>query len=261
MTSTPMFNSWLPYARANARTRLRLFCFPYAGGSASIFRMWSAMLPPEIEVCAVQLPGRENRVRELPLTQLNLLIQVLTEAFLPYLNMPFAFFGHSMGALVSFELARQLRRQNYPTPLHLFVSAHRAPQIRNFSPPIHQLPETLFVEKLRLLNGTASEVLEDDELMQLLQPTLRADFAICETYSYTTEDPLVCPISAFGGLYDDEVSYNDLAAWHEQTSSLFTLHILPGNHFFLHNLREPLLGAISKDLALHISQIVRNPHS
>ena len=129
MTSLSTFNSWIFGVRPNTQARLRLFCFPHAGGGASFFRSWIGTLPPDIEVCPVQLPGRENRLKERPFNQYTLLIQALAQALRPYLTVPFAFFGHSMGALVSFGLARQLRQQNEPLPVHLFASAYRAPQI------------------------------------------------------------------------------------------------------------------------------------
>lgn len=253
MTSMPISESWISYSKPSARARLRLFCFPYAGGGASIYRSWSSDLPQEIEVCPVQLPGREHRITERPFTQFNLLIQTLAQALHPYLRTPFAFFGHSMGALISFELARLLRRQNDPTPVHLFVSAHRASQIAAADLPIHHLPELAFMEKLRRLNGTAQEVLENAELMQLLLPVLRADFAVCETYIYRPEEPLACPLSVFGGWQDSGVSYSDLQAWREQTRGSFSLRMYEGNHFFLYNSRIALLRAVCRDLTQHMT--------
>jgi medium-chain acyl-[acyl-carrier-protein] hydrolase len=160
-----------------------------------------------------------------------------------------------MGALISFELARQLRRQYSLSPVHLFISGRRAPQIPDLALPIHHLPEAAFVEELRHLNGTPESVLQNAELMQLVLPIVRADFAVCETYVYSTEEPLDCPISAFGGLQDGEVSYDDLAAWRDQTNSSFTLSIFPGNHFFVQSARELILLAVSQKLTRHLSRI------
>ena len=246
--NTDTTDVWVHCAKPNPTARFRLFCFPYAGGGASIYHTWPEHVPAEIEVCPVQLPGRESRLRTPPFTQLSPLLQRLAQVLRPYLQMPFAFFGHSMGALISFELARQLRRQHDPGPVCLFVSAHRAPQIPAPKPPIHQLPTTEFVGELRRLNGTSEAVLQDAELLQLMLPTLRADFAICETYTYTTEEPLDCPIIAFAGLEDCEVSRDDLAAWRDQTQSSFKMRMVPGNHFFLHSARTPLVRAVSQDL-------------
>lgn len=242
-------NAWICYHQPNPRARLRLFCFPYAGGSASIFRLFAEQLPVEIEVCPVQLPGRESRFMEKPFSHIEQLIIELHAALLPYLDMPYAFFGHSMGALVSFELARSLRRENHVTgPLHLIASAHRAPHIPNTSPLIYQLPETQFLEELRRVNGTPEEVLQNRELLQLLLPLLRADFELCETYTYKQEQPLNCSISAFGGLQDQEITYESMQAWNIHTSKSFIIRFFAGDHFFLNGNQTDLLTAISQDL-------------
>jgi len=258
VTTTPTFNSWVTCPKPNPHARLRLFCFPYAGGGASIFRKWPDDLPAQIEVCPIQIPGRESRLKEPSFTRLSPLLQTLAQVLHPYLNMPFAFFGHSMGAVISFELARQLRKQYSLDPVHLFVSGRRAPQLPHPSPPIHSLPELAFVEELRHLNGTPESVLQNAELMQLLVPILRADFAICETHVYSSEEPLDCPISAFGGLEDGEVSHDALAAWREQTNSSFTLSMFPGNHFFVQSARSLILAAISQDMTPILSRLTRS---
>jgi len=259
MTTAPAPDPWIRGFTPNPRAKLRLFCFHYAGGSASIFRSWTGILPAEIEVCAVQLPGREGRLREPSFTHITPLIQALTPALRPYLNLPFAFFGHSMGTLIAFELSRQLRREAALGPVHLFISSHRAPQIPDPDPPIHQLPEAEFVEKLRELNGTPEEVLQHADLMQLLIPVLRADFSVCDTYPYTNEAPLDCPFSVFGGLQDKEISRDDLLAWREQTRGACTLRMFPGDHFFLHQAQPLLLKAIHQDLLPALSQIAAGP--
>ncbi|MFL5654926.1 MAG: thioesterase II family protein [Ktedonobacteraceae bacterium] len=248
MAITPTVDPWIQFWQPKLQARLRLFCFPYAGGGASIFRTWSEILPPQIEVCPVQLPGRESRLLEAPFSHLFSLIEPLTQALLPYLDMPCAFFGHSMGALISFELVRYLRRQHGLSPVHLLVSARRAPQLIAPDPPIHHLPEPQFVEELRRLKGTPEEVLQTTELLQLLIPFLRADFALCETYLYTPGEALTCPVSVFGGLQDEEVSRDMLTAWREQTRGSFKLRLFVGDHFFLHAARASLLQALLQDL-------------
>jgi medium-chain acyl-[acyl-carrier-protein] hydrolase len=151
-----------------------------------------------------------------------------------------------MGALVCFELAHALRQHQHP--VHLFLSGRRAPQVPAPHPPIHALPDSQFVEKLRRLNGTPEAVLREPELMEVLLPVLRADFAICETYAFAPHPPLDCPVSAFGGLEDHEAGYDDLAAWRDHTRGAFTLLMLPGDHFFLHSSRTLLLQAISDEI-------------
>ncbi len=249
MQSASVRASWFVNYRPRPRARLRLFCFPYAGGGASIFRAWPNNSPLDLEVCPVQLPGRENRLLEPPFSRLSALIDSLTKVLLPYLDLPFAIFGHSMGALISFELTRELRRQHGLNPAMLFVSAHRAPQVPDAKAPIHHLPETTFLEKLRRLGGASETALENAELMRLMLPTLRADFALCENYHYTSEDPIRCPISAFGGLQDREVSERDLAAWRYQTQSAFMLRMFPGGHLFLNLVPRSIVRAITDDLS------------
>lgn len=248
MKTTPTFNTCVTCRSPNPEAKLRLFCFPYAGGGALSFRTWSDSLPPTIEVCPLELPGRGFRLKEPPLTQIKPLIEAIAYALLPYLDKPFAFFGHSMGGLVSFELVRLLRREYSLNPSHLFVSGRQAPQIPVSKSPIHDLPEPEFLEELRRLNGTPEAVLNSSELMQLLIPTLRADFAVLETYVYAPEAPLDCPISAFGGLQDREVSCEELEAWREQTNAEFSLQMLKGNHFFLHSAQSLLLQLLSQEL-------------
>lgn len=243
--------------KPNPQSRLRLFCFAYAGGGATIYRSWASLLPREVELCAIQLPGREERIKDMPFTRLSPLIDHLTLAIQPYLTKPFAFFGHSMGALVSFELARSLRGVS-TTPSHLFASAHRAPQVPDPNPPIHQLSEEKFKQELLELNGTPRSVLENDELMQVLVPILRADFAVCETYAYTPGAPLDCPITVFGGLADHEISLADLEAWRIQTRRAFQLHMLEGDHFFFHSSKERILQIVNQELTTVIHRMQRS---
>jgi medium-chain acyl-[acyl-carrier-protein] hydrolase len=240
-----------PSARwPNSQARLlRLFCFPYAGGSSNlIYRGWQEGLPESVEVCPVELLGRGRRLRETPFTRLMPLVEAIAGEILPRLDKPFAFFGHSMGATIGFELARLLRREHCPTPVHLFVSGHRAPHIPMTEPPTYNLPEPEFLEELRRLNGTPQEVLEHPELIQMLMPLLRADFEVVQTYTYTAAPPLDCPITAFGGLQDVEVPSEYVAAWRDHSAAAFTLRMLPGGHFFLHTSRSLLLHALAQQL-------------
>lgn len=249
ISSAQSGHSWLPGWQRKSGARVRLFCFPYAGGGASIFRTWSDRLPQEIEVCLVQLPGRENRIMEPPFSTMDALLSSLMPSLLPYLDMPYAFFGHSMGALISFELARFLRRTGHNnSPVHLFVSGRRAPQIPNSSPPTHHLAEPAFLGEIRRLKGTPEEVLQNAELLKVVIPLLRADFALCETYRYEKEIPLNYPISAFGGLQDEGVTRESLAAWQKQTSHPFKMHFFAGDHFFLRKEQSSLLHVLAQEL-------------
>jgi len=247
MIQKAYLNSWVDCPRPNPQAKLRLFCFPYAGGGVSLYRSWADSLPLNVELCLIQLPGRERRIMEPPFSNLGLLLDALENALNPYMTAPFAFFGHSMGALIGFEFTRYLRRRNL-IPIHLFVSGHRAPHISDPNPPIHKLPDAAFVQELQHLDGTPKSVIQNTELMQLVLPTLRADFELCETYVYSHENPLQCSISAFGGTRDHIVDSAHLAAWRDQTQNTFTLHMLPGNHFFIYGARLLLLQMISLEL-------------
>ncbi|RCJ19176.1 gramicidin dehydrogenase [Nostoc sp. ATCC 43529] len=250
MTTTPTFNSWINCPQPNPQANLRLFCFPYAGGSSMIFRTWSNSLPRNVEVCAVEYPGRGRQMQSPPIAQLEPLVKAIASSVLPYLDKPFAFFGHSMGGLVSFELTRLLRLKYNLKPFHLFISARRAPQIPPTKPPIHVLPDPELLEELRTLNGTPKAVLENPELMQIFLPILRADFAVLETYTYTPQQPLDCPINIFGGWQDKEVNHEALQAWREQTIATFSLQMFDSDHFFIHSHQDSLLKLISQELGV-----------
>jgi medium-chain acyl-[acyl-carrier-protein] hydrolase len=159
-----------------------------------------------------------------------------------------------MGAVIAFELARLLRREGRPRPFHLFVSGRQAPHAPDPEPPSYNLPEPEFIESLGRLNGTPPEVLRHQELMNLLLPLLRADFEAIETYAYKDEPPLDCPVTAFVGLHDDEVSREQLEMWAGQTNASFSARVFPGDHFFLNTARPALLKAIAAELFRHRSQ-------
>jgi medium-chain acyl-[acyl-carrier-protein] hydrolase len=240
---------WFPCPKPNPEARLRFFCFPYAGVGSVAYRGWADGLPPAVEVRPVQLPGRESRLREPAYTSLTALVAVLAETILSLLDRPYIFYGHSLGALVAFELARQLRRRQAPLPVHLFLSSRRASHLPDSRTPIYHLPDAAFtVEVQRRYNGIPQIILQDAELMALFLPTLKADFSILETYRYRDEPPFDFPISVFGGAQDPIVSAEELAAWRLHTAQAFTQLMFPGDHFFLQSQRSLLLSAISKEL-------------
>jgi len=247
-TMTQPANPWLYYFEPNPKASVRLFCFPYAGGTALVYRTWAQQFPPSVEVVAIQLPGRATRMREPPIPKLTDLVGPIASALAPFLDKPFAFFGHSMGALISFEVVRFFRRQGRELPRHMFVSGRSAPQLNSERRPLYNLPTDELLAELQQLEGTPREVLEHPELMDLMLPTLRADFSVCDTYEYTEEAPLACPITAFGGLQDSDISRRKVEAWREQTSAPFTLRMFPGNHFFIHSHETLLLNLLAAQL-------------
>ena len=174
---------------------IRLVCFPYAGGGAHIYADWRTGLPPQVEVHAVQLPGRGRRFAEPALERLDAAVSDIVDALATLNDKPFMFFGHSMGALLAFETARALRRLGSAGPLRLLMSAYRAPQLERREPPIRDLPEAAFIAKLREFEGTPPEVFANKELLELMLPVVRADFTLVETHRYRPELPLACPIS------------------------------------------------------------------
>jgi medium-chain acyl-[acyl-carrier-protein] hydrolase len=256
---SPEISRYLP-ATPDAPALLRLFCFPYAGGGASAFRLWGRILPPEVQVCPVQLPGRETRLSERAHTGLRPLVTELVEALGPWLDLPYAFFGHSLGALVAFELIRELRRQAVPQPARLFVSAARAPHLPLREPRIHDLPEAQFLAELcRRYGGMPAEVLRSPDLLRLLLPVLRGDLSVLETFEYQGDEPLACPVVAFGGLQDAHVTRDDLAHWRDETSSAFALQLFPGTHLYLRDNPEAAPRAVARYLTQHLIEIAGRP--
>ena len=213
-----------------------------------MFHAWAAALPPEIEVCPVQLPGRESRLGEAPFTRVLPLVQTL-ERILPVHHLPYAFYGHSMGALISFELARALRRDQGLSPVHLFVAAYRAPHLPTPLPTLEaDASDAMLVEALRHAGNTPTWMLEDRRVLPTLLPTLRADMQLVKMYRYTPDVALACPISVFGGTEDSLVSRDQLAAWRVQTCHTFQLHMMPGDHFFVHSAQARLLRTLAHEL-------------
>lgn len=251
-------NPWIQFYQPKPQANLRLFCFPYAGGKAQIFRTWSEALPDQIEVCPIELPGRGRRWGETPFKQLPLLIEAIANAIAPLLNRPYALFGHSIGALIAFELARFLRQQNSSEPVNLFVSSRRAPQLQNSDTHSHTLPDDALIRKLCWLKGIPQNALDDPELMQLWLPILRADLAIGETYTYVPQRPLSCPIIAFGGRQDPAIRRGGLHQWREQTTGKFAKYLFRGNHFFLHSAQPLLLKQLARVLQEEISTLFIN---
>lgn len=240
---------WLFLPRPVLRPRVRLYCFPYAGGNATVYRAWPRALAADVEVCAVQLPGRGTRFNEAPITSPAQMIDALEAALGPHLALPFAFFGHSMGALIAYELACRLRDRGGPAPVHLFLSGHSGPGLPPSEPPAHNLPDAEFLDRLRRYGGTPEEILREPELLSLLLPVLRADFTLYETWRDAGHAPLDVPFCVLGGQDDASAGRDRLEGWRTRTRGSFALHMLPGNHFFLHSAEAALLRILDGALA------------
>jgi medium-chain acyl-[acyl-carrier-protein] hydrolase len=247
---SPARAPWFVHAASHRQPEWRILCFAHAGAGPSAFRDWPPALPASVDVCAVHLPGRGSRLAEAPYTRLVPLAGAVAEAIIAdrcgllRTAQRFALFGHSLGALLAFEVARELRRRDGPRPSLLACAGCHAPQIRPSRSPIHHLPPSELLQRIRDLNGSPADVLANRELMEVLLPSLRADFEMYETYEHRREHRLGVPIVAFAGANDREVRLDDVAAWREQTSASFRLHVLPGDHFFLGTAREQLLRVI-----------------
>ncbi len=243
---------WLPFDPPRPDARLRLFCLPYAGGAASTFRGWDGVLDPAIDVCPVQLPGRETRWSESPFTDMATLVDALVEALSPFMDLPFAIFGHSLGGTVAFELARALDRLRRAGPVHLFASGARAPHRPPQRRPLHNLPSAEFVAGLEQLDTIPQDVLSNRELVELILPTLRADFQVFETYEFSPGSQLRCPLSVFGGHEDHLVTSEELAPWADLAASGMCIRMFSGGHFFVRDARAEVLSAVGRDLEGYI---------
>lgn len=231
-----------------AEARARLFCFAFAGGSAGVFRGWNKAFS-NVEIVGVQLPGRENRHRENLLVRMDDVVAELVAVMRETADLPFAFFGYSLGSLIAFETTRALRREKLPLPRRLFVAASPAPQHEHAREPlVHRLSDVDLIAEMRRFGGTPDAVLASRELLNLLLPIIRADFELLETYRCEPDRPLEIPISAFGGIDDVEVAPHQLAEWSEQTAAGFNMRFFPGDHFFLKSAQDQLLAAVALEL-------------
>ncbi|EJW15726.1 alpha/beta fold hydrolase [Paenibacillus alvei] len=249
MSTVTVNNRWIVCPKPNPNATFRLFCFPFAGGSASVFRTWHKKLPDYLEVCSIQYPGRGTWMGETFYTDTKSMVEAAAQAIRSHLDKPFLFYGHSMGAIIAFELARYCAEQFGRRPILLMVGGRNAPDADREIEPIYHLPEAEFRAGLRTYGGTPDEVLANDELMDLFSPILRADFQLSETYSYEG-GKVTCPIVAWGGYDDHMVPEDNLRDWKRFTDSRFTCEMLPGGHFFLQSHQEELLIRVKRELEL-----------
>jgi surfactin synthase thioesterase subunit len=226
--------------------RRRLFCFPHGGGSAAEFVRWSRHLP-NVEISAVQLPGRGTRLSEPVLSRMDELVAAITEV-MPT-GAPYSVFGHSLGGLVAYEVTRALRRAGRRLPDHLIVSGYPAPSMPRAEPHIHTLPDDELISEVgRRHDSLPAEILADPELKAIVARYLRADYQILETYEWRAADPLPVPMTVFGGR-DDQISADALRAWQRHTAEEITLRLFPGGHFYFRQHQAPVLRALAGEVA------------
>ncbi|MFI5908319.1 thioesterase II family protein [Dactylosporangium sp. NPDC051541] len=246
-----MSETWLPMRRPSAAPLLRLFCLPHAGGAASAFRAWPAAAPYGLEVCPVQLPGRETRFADPLPTGITDLVPVLAEALLPLLDVPFALLGNSMGALIAYELARHLQREYLLAPVRLVVAAARRPGGAADLEPLSHLEDLAFGRAMQARHGgIPAAILDDPQAGAVFLPVLRADMAMVEGYRPAPGPPLTCPVTAYAGAGDRTVGPADLDGWAEVTTGRFERHLLDGDHFAVLSHAAPVIGRLADELAL-----------
>lgn len=244
----------VPKSRADAP--YRLFCFPYAGGSAAAFFDWSERLGADIECVAIQYAGRGKRLRERPFVRIEEIVGEVRRNFALWNDKPFAFYGHSFGATVAFELSRQLSRSGAPTPFHLFAGAARPPHLERPFPPISQLPDEEFLEAVQTrYGGIPREIYADREVLEFFLPALRADFAAFETYSFEPGEPLEAPITVFSGDQDSMVSVDVLDQWAIHTNAGLDVTVLPGGHFFNGQSAAQLVRELQIRMRVHLKEV------
>jgi medium-chain acyl-[acyl-carrier-protein] hydrolase len=235
-------------ARPKAPPRVRLFCFCYAGGNAAAYLPWQEAVHPSVEICAVQLPGRGARGGEPPAASISDVVDQMSLLIRARSDVPFMFFGHSLGGLIAFELARLCQARDLAVPLRLIVSGCAAPASQ--SPDQTQgLTDDEFIALLRTYNGTAPEILEHRDIMAFLLPSIRADFALVENYRYGAGPRLPMPVTVLAGRDDSGVSEVDIAGWADETSATCTRHWFDGDHFFIHSSQAAVLACLDAALA------------
>ena len=236
---------------------VQLFCVPHAGNGPAVFRGWADKLAPEIETVIVELPGRESRFHEVPYRRMEPLVHDLAGAVIDCLSndLPFAFFGNSMGSVIAFETLHEIRRRTGREALHLFVSACGAPHCQPNLPPMGHLEDEELIHAVDMrYAGIPAPVLADKEFLALALPTLRADICLLEAYRQDKPQPLECPIMAFAGRFDATVPLEQVEAWREQTSCAFQSMFLDEGHLYLESARHVLLLHLRQDLLMSVSQ-------
>ncbi|MBO3747482.1 thioesterase [Streptosporangiaceae bacterium NEAU-GS5] len=241
---------WLVRFTERRQADLTLYCLPFAGGTAAFFRPWANLLPPWVDLCAVQPPGRQDRWQEAPHVALAPFVAELADRLATDLSgRPYALFGHSLGGLLAFETARELRRRGLPQAELLGVSARGAPHLPAPRDRLHLLPDEGLAAALVAIGGIPEEIRRESDLLAFLLPTVRADLTLSETYQYQEEPPLACPLSVFGGDADPLAAPDALHQWRRHSDGPVQIHLYPGHHFYISDFLTAVVGALATDLS------------
>jgi len=233
-------------------SKLRLFCFPYAGGNANVFFSWAKYLPDHVDLFALESPGRGPRFSEKPIGCLKTMVQILRQEIRSFCDLPYIFVGHSLGALLAFELGRALQNSGDKNLKHIVLSAKRAPHLPKIKEPIHQLPQKEFIKKLEKFNFTPHEILQNHELMEIFSPMLKADFSLNETHKFENTIKLRTELTIFWGNKDKIVPFEDTLAWKNLIDGKVNLVTFNDGHFFISNQEEKFLTEINKIIHKHL---------
>lgn len=237
-------SDWFVRPQPKLAPAVRLICLPYAGGSAATYVPWSPLLPADVELIALQPPGRGSRMADAPHTQMESLVAELMSVFAKITDRPYVIFGHSLGSRVGFEVTLQCQLKGLPLPAHFIASGSRAPYLAKRELPIYELPDAQFMEELRQLDGTPEEVLNNSELMQWLLPLLRADFRIADLHR-SSRTQLQCPLTVLAGSEDETIKPEDVEAWRDLAAGECEIHWVTGGHFFVERNREWVLERVN----------------
>jgi len=239
-------SKWFKKYRYSRSPDIRVFCFPYAGGSAALFDGWEAHFPEQVDLFALQAPGRGDRFSEPPIPSLNRKVDEIRREIVPYLNVPHIFVGHSNGALTAFELAKDLQKRGNRYLEHLVISAKRAPHLPTEKKAIHTLPDDEFIEELKTFSAIPDELTENREIMMLLLPMLRADFSLSEDYTVDPKAKLFVDTTLFWGAKDTDIAQDDMQNWSQYIFGDVNLVTFPGDHFFIHSDQQLFIDALNR---------------
>ncbi|WP_192247349.1 type I polyketide synthase [Mesorhizobium caraganae] len=239
----------LSVVKSSLEPSYRIICFPHGGGSVQSFRTWSEYIPDDVELICLDLPGRGKRSAEAAIRSMDVLVPMVTEALRGYSDRPFVFFGHSVGALVAYEIARSLEKAGRPSPFHVVVSAHKSADVPADEPPMYKYAVDKLTDVVRSLGLVPMEALANEELLHnFILPPMRADFELAETYDRILPTPLGAAITAMGGVQDETINANDLDEWRRLTTSRFARIMFDSDHFYTHSMTEEVVSTFLREI-------------